>query len=122
METMVQTNAEKVALAKNEKSDRETLVAPNVDIYESAREIRLEADFPGVARDALSIELDGRELTLEGRRPYRTGTLRLRRTFRLPDTIDPARVEAELRHGVLRVTLPKRDEVLPRRIEIRAAG
>lgn len=120
--SMVQTNGHTEPSTTHDAAAHEALFAPNVDIFESDREILIDADFPGVAPDALSVQLDGAELTLEGRRAgHPGGASRLRRTFRVPDSVDPARVEAELRSGVLRVRLPKRDEALPRRIRIRSA-
>lgn len=95
------------------------VLLPRVDIFESDREIRIDADLPGVAADGLSVQLEGLELTLDGRRDE-PNAAHLRRTFRVPETIDPAGVEAQLENGVLRVRLPKREEAVPRRIEIRA--
>ena len=101
----------------------EPLFAPNVDIFESEREYLLEVDFPGVTQDALSVRLDGSQLTIDGRRPGIEGFFgasRLSRSFRVPDTIDPDRIEAELAHGILRVRLAKREDAMPRRITVRA--
>lgn len=101
----------------------EPLFAPNVDIFESEREYLLEADFPGVTQDALSVRLEGSQLTIDGRRPGADGFFgasRLSRTFQVPDTIDPDRIEAELAHGVLRVRIAKREDAMPRRIAVRA--
>lgn len=95
------------------------VLAPYVDILESDREIRIDADFPGVTPDSVSVQLEGLELTLDGRREGSRPS-RLRRSFRVPETVDPDGVEAELANGVLRVRLPKRDEAKPRRIEVRA--
>ena len=102
----------------------EPWLAPNVDIFENEQEIRLDADFAGVPREELSVSLHGSQLTLEGQRPGVDGWIRasrLRRTFTVPDTIDPDRVEAELSAGVLRVRLPKREEAKPRRVPVRSA-
>jgi len=120
--SMVHTNGKGDTLATS-GSEVYDLLAPNVDIFESDREILIDADFPGITPDALEVQLDGGELTLEGRRPAPPNgrPSRLRRTFRVPESVDPGGVEAELRNGVLRVRLPKREEALPRRIEIRAA-
>lgn len=101
----------------------EPLFAPNVDIFESEREYLLEADFPGVTQDALSVRLEGSQLTIDGRRPGVEGffgSSRLSRTFQVPDTIDPDRVEAELAQGALRVRIAKREDAMPRRIAVRA--
>ncbi len=95
------------------------VLAPSVDIFENDREIRIDADFPGVTPDAVSVQLEGLELTLDGRREGPRPS-RLRRSFRVPETIDPDGVDAQLENGVLRVRLPKRDAAVPRRIEVRA--
>lgn len=104
--------------------ENEPVLAPNVDIFESEREILIDADFPGVAQDSLKVELEGTQLRIEGRQPGyggRLGAVRLARTFRVPNTVDADRVQAELKSGVLRVRLPKREEAVPRRIAIRSA-
>lgn len=100
---------------------REPWLAPNVDIFENEQEILLDADLPGVSQDALTVDLHGSQLTLEGRRLGVDGWTqagRFRRTFTVPEIVDPERVEAELRGGVLRVRMPKREEAKPRRIPV----
>lgn len=109
--------------AENDVIGSEPWFAPNVDIFENEEEILLAADFPGVPEESLAVSLDGTTLTLEGRRPGFEGLIdasRLRRTFTVPDTIDAGGVEAELRSGVLRVRLPKREDAKPRRVPIEA--
>ena len=113
MSAMTSTNA---AGAENDVP----VLSPHVDIFESEGEILIDADFPGVTADALSVQLEGLELKLDGRRDGEHPS-RLRRTFHVPDTVDANGVEAELRNGVLRVRLPKREEAMPRRIQVRAA-
>lgn len=109
---------------KNEPIADELLFAPDADIFENEHEILIDTNFPGVARDALRVEVSGAELTLEGRRSGYEGWLgasRLQRTFRVPESVDVDGIEAELNHGVLRVRLPKRKEAAPRRISVRSA-
>ena len=100
---------------------REPWLAPNVDIFENEQEILIDADLPGVSQDALTVDLHGSQLTLEGRSLGVDGWTqagRFRRTFTVPEIVDPERVEAELRAGVLRVRMPKREEAKPRRIPV----
>jgi HSP20 family protein len=105
---------------------------PAVDIFETERELTLLADLPGVKAKDLKIDLDHNVLTLtadetspEGSgekdvlREYRTGSYY--RQFSLSDTIDQSKIEAVLKDGVLRLTLPKVEAATPRKITIKAA-
>lgn len=103
-------------------------VSPRVDIAETKDGYLLQAEMPGVSKDGLEISLEGNELTLVGRRHqeppnmelvYRESTNRdYRRVFVLDPTIDTSKVNAKVENGVLRLHLPKADEVKPRRIEV----
>jgi HSP20 family protein len=101
-----------------------------VDIYEHGGHIVLVADLPGVTSADLEIELDGDRLTLFGRRgaaaqgspvagdgrPTDWG-----RSFFVPDGIDHDAIRAELKNGVLVLTLPKvKEGAGSRRIEVHA--
>lgn len=101
-------------------------VTPPVDIYENQNEILLVADFPGVPTDALSIRLDHSELVIEGaQRPSdeqgADQVLAFARTFRVPNTVDPNGVRAELSRGVLRLHLAKSEAAKPKRIQVRGS-
>jgi HSP20 family molecular chaperone IbpA len=104
---------------------------PAVDIFETERELTLMADLPGVRAKDLKIDLKDNVLTLtadetplEGPqekdllREYRTGTYY--RQFSLSDTIDQSKIEAVMRDGVLRLTLPKVEAATPRKIAVKA--
>ncbi len=97
-------------------------IAPRVDIFENQHEILLEADFPGVPKDALSVQLDRAELVIEGTQEatehQSQPRLAFSRAFRVPNTVDPTGVSAELTQGVLRVHLAKSEAAKPRRIEV----
>jgi HSP20 family protein len=104
-------------------------LAPAVDVYENADEILLVADLPGVASDALKVDLDNGELLLEATRTGDSegrmveseyGDCTFQRRFALPAGIDAAKVAADLRNGVLELHLPKAEALKPRRIEVRA--
>jgi len=101
-------------------------VTPPVDIYESQDEILVMADFPGVPKDALSVRLDRSELVIEGTQSApgtqgETRALAFSRAFRVPNTVDPNGVSAELSQGVLRVHLAKSEAAKPKRIEVRGS-
>jgi len=103
---------------------------PAVDIFETERELTLLADLPGVKAKDLKIDLKDNVLTLtahetllEGSgekdvlREYRTGTYY--RQFSLSDTIDQSKIQAVLKDGVLRLTLPKVEAATPRKIAVK---
>lgn len=99
-------------------------MTPRVDIFENQDEILLVADFPGVPKDALSVELDRSELVIEGTQAANEHQTQPRlafsRAFRVPHTVDPNGVSAELTQGVLKVHLAKSEAAKPRRIEVSA--
>ncbi|RYY82050.1 MAG: Hsp20/alpha crystallin family protein [Comamonadaceae bacterium] len=104
-------------------------VVPPVDVFETDASITLLADLPGVAREQLHLRVDGDTLVLEATASAAGpadlelvyGELQsasYRRQFTLSRELDTARIEAQLRDGVLRLTIPKADEARPRRIEV----
>lgn len=99
-------------------------VAPPVDIYENDEEILVVTDFPAVNPDDVSLRLEGGQLEIEGRQSYSgsrdesLAPVLFARIFRVPDTVDPQGVAAELKSGVLRITLRKSAEAKPRRIKV----
>lgn len=105
---------------------------PAVDIFETERELTLLADLPGVNAKDLKIDLNDNVLTLtadetslEGPgekdviREYRNGSYY--RQFSLSDTIDQSKIEAVIKDGVLRLTLPKVEAMTPRKIRVKVA-
>ena len=122
------TKRDEKALARAER----VTSAPRVDIYEKAAEFVLVANMPGVSEKTVDVNLDGNELTLSGEvveySPDDGGEehlaysefrpLRYRRTFALTEEVDEAKVEASMKNGVLRVSLPKSDAVKPRTIDV----
>jgi len=105
-------------------------VTPDVDIYENDNEILLYADMPGISKKDLSVNIDNGRLMLTGTRQVRVDGARIweefgdaeyHRVFSIPQTIDTAKVRAELSDGVLRLHLPKSEAAKPRQIEIKGA-
>ena len=105
-------------------------VIPPVDIFENESGITLLADLPGVSRDRLGVRVDGETLVIEatastvgpqdmelvyGEAQYPS----YRRQFTLSRELDASRVEASLKDGVLKLSIPKLEEAKPRRIEVR---
>ena len=91
-----------------------------VDIYESADELLLLADLPGVEPDGLSVSFEAPELRIEGRRGTGDTASVYSRTFRVSEQIDPAGISAVLNAGVLKLRLAKSAHTKPRKIEVRA--
>jgi len=103
-------------------------VAPDVNIYETKDGYVLEAEMPGVNKAGLEITLEGHEITITGHRPAevmpgeplfreRHGAT-YRRVFELDPAIDTSRISARMNQGILFLTLPKSEEVKPRRITV----
>jgi HSP20 family molecular chaperone IbpA len=101
-------------------------ITPRVDIYENQDEILVVADFPGVPKESVSVRLDRSELVIEGTQAVPEGQrdaqpLAFSRTFRVPNTVEPNGVSAELSQGVLQVHLAKSEAARPKRIEVRSS-
>jgi len=112
-------------------ADPKVILRPAVDIFENDHSICLFANLPGVPEGGLHLEVDDKTLTIQGdieiEMPADMESLyadvrstRYRRAFTLSSELDTAKIAATLKDGVLEVTIPKREEVLPRRIEITA--
>ena len=108
------------------------LLTPPVDIFEDPHAITVLADMPGVTPAQLKIDLHEGVLTITGRaeqpngaheRPvfqeYLAGVFQ--RSFTLSEAIDQERIQATLKHGVLRLRLPKAERAKPRQITITTA-
>jgi HSP20 family molecular chaperone IbpA len=113
------------ALAK--ERNIENWLTPAVDIYENDGAMTLVADLPGVPKDRVNLGIDKGVLTIQALAPaaedpgglYREfGTTGYYRRFQLPDTLEFEQVAAEMKDGVLTVTLPKGAAARPRKIEV----
>lgn len=104
---------------------------PAVDVIEDTDGITLVADLPGVPKEKLNLRMDGDALMIEGETvldtpvgmeaTYAEVTLSgYRRSFTLSRELDPGKIEASLKDGVLRLRIPKAEHAKPRRIEVKA--
>lgn len=107
-------------------------VFPAVNLYETGETYVLTAELPGVNPDAIEVSVEGTTVTLGGERKIDYGnggtsahrlerqSGRFRRAFELPVSVDPDKVEAIHRNGVLMLRLPKAAEHRPRQISVQA--
>ncbi len=93
--------------------------APAVDIYETADELVVQADLPGVQDNQLRIEVNRGLLTLEATRDEDGIAHGFYRQFRLSDRVDADTADAALKDGVLTLRLPKSEAAKPRRIAVK---
>ena len=125
MSNAVQTSSPATPDARPEQPH----VVPPVDVFENDASITLLADLPGVAREQLQVRVDGDNLALEATAAtagpadmqlvYGEAQIpTYRRQFTLSRELDASRIEAQLRDGVLRLTIPKAEEAKPRRIQV----
>jgi HSP20 family protein len=108
--------------------------APLVDIFETDNELVLKADVPGVELKDIDIQIENGTLTLKGERKFEKeeknkGFHRLERSygsfiryFTVPETVDSENVKAEFQHGVLTVTLPKKEIAKPKAIKVQISN
>lgn len=107
----------------NDRASRR-YITPRVDVVETSGALVLVADVPGVAREDLDINLDQDVLTIRGQVGTGVDAARqpeMYRKFKLSDQIDRDHIEAELKHGVLRLTLPKAEAAKARKIDVNVA-
>ena len=115
-------------LWREEEGDGEAIGLYPVDVHEDATGFYIDAELPGFTKDQVEVSLEDGVLTIHAERAdeEKEGEVHLkerrfakvRRSFSVPPTVDAASVEASLENGVLHLVLQKREDVLPRRIDI----
>jgi len=134
MNSQIQTSDRRDTQARQSTVDQDQpFVVPAVDVFENESGITLLADLPGVARDRLGVRVDGDSLWIEatastagpqqmqliyGEAQYPS----YRRQFTLSRELDASRIEASLKDGVLKLSIPRLEEAKPRRIEVQVGG
>ena len=122
METLVRENRNAV------QRRAEQFVTPVASVVEDGDAYLLKVEMPGVNKEGLEISVENNELTITGRRDLAQieGTLihresrteDFRRVFELDPSIDTEKVSARIDQGVLTLTLPKAEQVKPRKIAV----
>ena len=112
------------------RAEEQTL-RPPVDIFEMSDGLVVVADLPGAPKDQVDINVHEGVLTIHGKvKQEPVGTplrneFELRdfyRQFRLTDEVDTENIRAEMKYGVLTVTLPKAEKAKPKRIEVKTSS
>jgi len=118
-----------VTRAGSDEARHRVTLTPAVDIFEDAHAVTLLADLPGVPKEKLDIKVHDGSLTIEAESVVSVAPdLRLShaevrvpyfsRHFTVSDDFDLSGIEAALKDGVLKLTIPRREEAKPRRIEV----
>lgn len=102
--------------------------APPVDIYETAEDVVIRAEIPGVEEKDVRIEMSENYITIQGRRPLKSGCGRylrversygpFQRTFRLPVIVKKEEVHAEYRFGELMIVVKKQKGQSPAYVRV----
>jgi HSP20 family molecular chaperone IbpA len=119
------------AAVAEEMATQQHPITPLIDIHEGPDGLVLEADLPGAVDSGVNIQLEDNVLVLHARVPspfpegagvlheeYRVGDFY--RSFILSDEVERSKISAEMKNGVLRLTLPKAERARTRRIEIKS--
>ena len=123
METLTRENERGVDRQRDER-----FITPPASVSETTDGYMLELEMPGVNKDGLDISIENNELSIIGRRsnPPIEGTLvhresrphNYRRTFEIDPSIDTGKISARINQGIVTLTLPKAEEVKPRKIKV----
>jgi HSP20 family protein len=105
---------------------------PALNVWEDGDSLHAEAEIPGVSQNEIEVYAVGNELTIKGTRRPREGegvayhrrergTGEFTRVVTLPVDVNPEKVRASLKDGVLTVMLPKAEEAKPRKVTVKAS-
>jgi len=116
-------------VAREAQAAEQPALVPPVDVIEDTEGITLYADLPGVPKERLDVHIDGEVLVIDGEMGLEmpkemeathveVSLPRYRRVFTLSRELDPLRMSAELKNGVLKVRIHKAEHARPRRIQV----
>ena len=103
---------------------------PRVDVFEREAELVVRAEVPGIDAESLDVTVEGGTLTISGTRSFESETDaggfhrkeifegQFKRTVLLPEGHDAESIKASSKDGILEITVPKRPEVLPRKVSV----
>ena len=124
MNTLVRENRS----SNGDRQATEQFITPAATVLENTDGYTLEVEMPGVSKENLEMWVENNELTILGRRsmPSVEGMLihgesrseNFRRSFELDPSIDASKISAKIEQGVVTLTLPKAEQVKPRKIAV----
>ena len=124
MNTLVRENRS----SNGDRQATEQFITPAATVLENTDGYTLEVEMPGLSKENLEMWVENNELTILGRRaiPSVEGTLihresrpeNFRRSFELDPSIDAGKIGAKIEQGVVTLTLPKAEQVKPRKIAV----
>lgn len=104
---------------------------PKCNIIDTNEDVQVIAEIPGLTRDEVSIKVESGFMTISGKQASMTkddNEVRyirrelkhssFKRSFELGDTLDPTKISANFENGILNITIPKKEESLPKTIDI----
>jgi len=103
---------------------------PPVDIYEDDQKLTFKVELPGVDEKDVNVEITNNVLTVHGERRLEKDVKEenfrrmerhygaFSRSFTLPPTVDPDKIEATYDHGMFTIQMPKRAEARPKQIKV----
>lgn len=116
---------------RDESSSLRGSWAPAIDIREKTDLIEITADLPGLKPEEVEVTVENGVLSIRGERHFEDASEGeswhrveraygvFERTFSLPSSVDPEKIEARFKNGEMRLNLPKRDESKPRAVKVK---
>lgn len=113
-----------------ETREEERFLRPPVDIYEKDDKLVVVCDMPGVQTNDIEVKIDDGILTIQGKTSHSPignktysefALMSFYRQFELPELIDQEKISADLKNGVLTITLPKLEKAKPRQISVKVS-
>ncbi len=103
---------------------------PKCNIIDTAEDVQVIAEIPGLTKDDVNIKVESGVMTISGKQSAMTKDPEVKyirrelkhssfkRSFELGDTLDPTKISANFENGILNITIPKKEESLPKTIDI----
>lgn len=110
------------------------MATPRADVSETDKEYLIRAELPGMSEDDLDITISDNVLTLKGEKRSERDEQKedyhlrecsygsIRRTFRVPESVNQDKIKAEFENGVLVLTMPKSKKAAPKKVTVKAKG
>ena len=103
---------------------------PKCNIIDTAEDVQVIAEIPGLTKDEVNIKVENGVMTISGKQAFTSKDTEVKyirrelkhssfkRSFELGDTLDPSKISANFENGILNITIPKKEESLPKTIDI----